>query len=103
MLPSRGYLAAIAVQCAPFSKQHQVLMAKVEAVEIRVGNLIEWDKRVWRVLKSYHVHVGGRGGAFMKVEMKDIEDGKKANQRFRSDEKIESEFVDPCELPYLSL
>ncbi|TAK45833.1 MAG: elongation factor P, partial [Betaproteobacteria bacterium] len=24
-------------------------MAKVSAVEIRVGNLIEWDKRVWRV------------------------------------------------------
>ena len=32
-------------------------MAKVSAVEIRVGNLIEWDKRVWRVLKCYHVHV----------------------------------------------
>ena len=32
---------------------------------IRAGNLLEWDKRLWRVLKSYHVHVGGRGGAFM--------------------------------------
>ena len=47
-------------------------MAKVLATEIRVGNLIELDKRVWRVLKSYHVHVGGRGGAFMQVEMKDV-------------------------------
>ena len=37
-------------------------MSKVGAVELRVGNLLEWDKRVWRVLKSYHVHVGGRGG-----------------------------------------
>ena len=42
-------------------------MARVTAVEIRVGNLLEWDKRVWRVLKCYHVHVGGRGGAFMQV------------------------------------
>src|SRR5574339_668141 len=33
-------------------------MAKVLATEVRAGNLIEWDKRVWRVLKSHHVHVG---------------------------------------------
>ena len=76
-------------------------MAKVTATEIRVGNLIEWDKRVWRVLKCYHVHVGGRGGAFMQVEMKDIEVGTKVNQRFRTDEKIERAFVEPRAMEYL--
>ena len=76
-------------------------MAKVLATEIRVGNLIEWDKRVWRVLKSYHVHVGGRGGAFMQVEMKDIEAGTKSNQRFRTDEKIERAYVEAREMQYL--
>lgn len=76
-------------------------MAKVLATEIRAGNLIEWDKRVWRVLKSYHVHVGGRGGAFMQVEMKDIESGTKGNQRFRTDEKIERAFVEGREMEYL--
>ena len=76
-------------------------MAKVEAVEIRVGNLLEWDKRVWRVLKSYHVHVGGRGGAFMQVEMKDIEQGTKTNQRFRTEDKVERAFVEPRDMQYL--
>jgi elongation factor P len=76
-------------------------MAKVSAVEIRVGNLLEWDKRVWRVLKCYHVHVGGRGGAFMQVEMKDIEAGTKTNQRFRTEDKVERAFVDPREMEYL--
>ena len=76
-------------------------MAKVSAVEIRVGNLIEWEKRVWRVLKSYHVHVGGRGGAFMQVEMKDIEAGTKVNQRFRTDDKVERAFVEPRAMEYL--
>jgi elongation factor P len=75
-------------------------MAKVAAVELRVGNLLEWDKRVWRILKCYHVHVGGRGGAFMQVEMKDIEAGTKTNQRFRTDDKIERAFVDPREMTY---
>ncbi len=76
-------------------------MAKVNATEIRVGNLIEWDRRVWRVLKCYHVHVGGRGGAFMQVEMKDIEAGTKTNQRFRTEDKIERAFVEPRAMQYL--
>lgn len=76
-------------------------MAKVTATEIRAGNLMEWDKRVWRVLKSHHVHVGGRGGAYMQVEMKDIEAGTKVNQRFRTDEKVERAFVEAREMEYL--
>jgi elongation factor P len=76
-------------------------MAKVLATEIRVGNLIEWDKRIWRVLKSYHVHVGGRGGAFMQVEMKDIEAGTKTNQRIRTEDKVERAFVEPREMTFL--
>ena len=76
-------------------------MAKVEAVEIRPGNLLEWDKRVWRVLKSYHVHVGGRGGAFMQVEMKDIEAGTKTNQRFRTEGKVERAYVDARDMQFL--
>jgi len=76
-------------------------MAKVLATEIRAGNLIEWEKRVWRVLKSHHVHVGGRGGAFMQVEMKDIESGTKRNERIRTEDKIERAFVDLRDMQYL--
>ena len=76
-------------------------MAKVLATEIRAGQLIEFEKRIWRVLKCYHVHVGGRGGAFMQVEMKDIETGTKTNQRIRTEDKIERAFVEPREMQYL--
>ncbi len=76
-------------------------MAKVLATEVRAGNLIEWEKRVWRVLKSHHVHVGGRGGAFMQVEMKDIESGTKRNERIRTEDKIERAHVDQREMQYL--
>jgi elongation factor P len=76
-------------------------MAKVLATEIRAGNLIEWNKRVWRVLKSYHVHVGGRGGAFMQVEMKDIESGTKKNERIRTDDKIDRAYVEQRAMQFL--
>lgn len=76
-------------------------MAKILATEIRVGFLLGWDKRLWRVMKCYHVHVGGRGGAYMQVEMKDIERGTKMNQRFVTDEKIERAFVEARGMDYL--
>src|SRR3979411_665798 len=76
-------------------------MAKVLATEIRIGHLLEWEKRIWRVIKCYHVHVGGRGGAFMQVEMKDIETGTKTNQRFRTEDKVERAFVDPRDMQFL--
>src|SRR5881409_2840435 len=52
------------------------------------------------VIKCYHVHVGGRGGAFMQVEMKDIEAGTKTNQRFRTEDKVERAFVDPRDMTF---
>lgn len=76
-------------------------MAKILATEIRVADLIEWDKRIWRVAKCYHVHVGGRGSAFMQVEMKDIETGTKINQRIRTDEKIERTLVELRDMTFL--
>jgi elongation factor P len=76
-------------------------MAKVLATEIRAGDLIDWEKRVWRVLKSYHVHVGGRGGAFMQLEIKDIESGTKTNARIRTDDKLDRTYVEPRDMQYL--
>jgi elongation factor P len=89
------------VKSALQKSYRETIVAKVLATEIRVGNLIEMDKRVWRVLKSYHVHVGGRGGAFMQVEMKDVEVGTKRNERIRTDEKIERAFVETRDMQYL--
>jgi len=85
----------------PFCGSQTRLMAKILATEIRVGTLLEWEKRVWRVLKSYHVHVGGRGGAFMQVEMKDIAGGTKTNQRIRTEEKVDRAVVEAREMQYL--
>src|SRR5258708_7289613 len=76
-------------------------MAKVLATEIRIGHLLEWEKRIWRVIKCYHVHVGGRGGAFMEVEMKDDERGTNTNQRTRTEDKVERAFADPREMQSL--
>lgn len=76
-------------------------MAKILATEIRNGILIELEKSLWRVTQARHVHVGGRGGAYMQVEAKDVQSGSKNSFRLRTDEKVERPFVEQRKMRYL--
>lgn len=76
-------------------------MAKVLATEVRSGILIEWESRLLRVVKARHVHVGGRGGAYMQVEAKDIETSAKKSIRMHTDDKVERPFVESRKMRYL--
>lgn len=76
-------------------------MEKIKATGMRAGMLIQHEGRLWRLLKCEHVHVGGRGGAYMQVEMKDIENDTKTGSRFRTDDMVERPFVESREMTYL--
>jgi elongation factor P len=73
---------------------------KISAFEMKVGNLMEHQGKLWRVLKLGHVKPG-KGGAFVQAEMKEISGGTKLNERFRSDEKLEKAHVDSRKMQYL--
>ena len=75
-------------------------MAKISANEIRLGGLIEHKGNLWRVLKKSHVKPG-KGGAFVQCELKDIVNGTKLNERFRSTDKVEKPHVEPRKMQYL--
>jgi elongation factor P len=72
---------------------------KISAFEIKVGNLIEHNGRLWRVAKTSHVKPG-KGGAFVQAEMKAVDDGTKLNERFRSDDKVEKAHVESRDMTY---
>src|SRR3569623_425703 len=61
---------------------------KINAVEIRPGNILEYAGGIWRAVKIQHTQPG-KGGAYMQVEMKNLIDGRKNNDRFRSAETAE--------------
>ena len=61
---------------------------KIDGVSIRVGNILNYEGKLWCVAKTMHTQPG-KGGAYMQVEMKDIQSGTKKNVRFRSDETVE--------------
>ena len=73
---------------------------KIDGNAIRPGNVIEHKGRLWVAVKTQHVKPG-KGGAFLQVELKDIRDGTKLNERFRSSETVERVRLDEKDYQYL--
>lgn len=73
---------------------------KINANEIRVGNILEYENKLWAVMKTMHTQPG-KGGAYMQVEMKDIKSKTKVNVRFRSNESIEKAQLEQINYQYL--
>ncbi len=73
---------------------------KINAVEIRPGNILEYEGGIWRAVKIQHTQPG-KGGAYMQVEMKNLIDGRKNNVRFRSAESLEKVRLDTVDFQFL--
>ncbi|PPR45760.1 MAG: Elongation factor P [Alphaproteobacteria bacterium MarineAlpha5_Bin6] len=73
---------------------------KIDGNQIKVGNILEIENRLWKVLKTQHTQPG-KGGAYLQVEMKDIKEGTKKNSRFRSSESVERAVLDEKECQFL--
>ena len=63
-------------------------MPKINGNEIRPGNVLEHNGGLWSAVKVDHVKPG-KGGAFAQVELRNLRNGSKLNERFRSADKVE--------------
>ena len=75
-------------------------MSKINGNEIRPGFIIEHDGGLWGAVKVNHVKPG-KGGAFAQVELKNLRDGRKLNERFRSEDKVDQVELDIKEQQFL--
>ena len=73
---------------------------KIDGNEIRPGNLIQHQGRLWLAVKTQHTQPG-KGGAYMQVELKDVRDGTKMNTRFRAGESVERARLDEAAYQFL--
>ncbi len=73
---------------------------KIDGVSIRPGNVLQHKNQLWVVVKTQHTQPG-KGGAYMQVEMKDIRNGTKLNERFRSAETVERVRLDQKDYQFL--
>lgn len=61
---------------------------KINGNEIRPGNVISHQGGLWKAMKTQSVKPG-KGGAFNQVELRNLLDGSKKNERFRASETVE--------------
>ena len=73
---------------------------KMNGNEIRIGNIIKHQDTLWVAVKCNAVKPG-KGGAFNQVELKNLLDGRKLNERFRAAETVERVRLDQKTHTYL--
>ncbi len=73
---------------------------KINGNEIRPGYVIEYQNTLWVAVKTMAVKPG-KGPAYNQVELKNLIDGRKLNNRFGSDEKVERGRLEQKDFQYL--
>ena len=73
---------------------------KMNGNEIKPGNIIKHQDTLWVAVKCNAVKPG-KGGAFNQVELKNLLDGRKLNERFRAAETVERVRLDQKTHTYL--
>src|ERR671935_2622677 len=73
---------------------------KINAIDLKPGNVLEHQNKLWLVLKRELVQPG-KGGAFAQVELRDLRGGTKLNERFRTQETVERVRLDEKEMQFL--
>src|SRR5205085_9649917 len=63
-------------------------MAKISGGDIKPGMVIEHESSLWVAVKTVAVKPG-KGPAYNQVELKNLLDGRKLNQRFSTDACVE--------------
>ena len=73
---------------------------KINGNSVKPGMIVEHKNDLWIVTKSQSVKPG-KGGAFNQVEMKNLKNSSKLNERFRASEEVERVRVDEEKFQYL--
>ena len=73
---------------------------KIDGNQIKIGNILEINNKLWKVTKTQHTQPG-KGGAYLQAEMKELKIGTKMNERFRSSESVERAILDEKECQFL--
>src|ERR1700675_761404 len=73
---------------------------KINGNEIRTGNILEYQGRLMRAVKVHIVQMGN-WRSYLQVELKDIRDGTKLNERIRPSDVLERVQLDEKPFQYL--
>ena len=72
---------------------------KVNGNNLKAGMIVSHKGGMWKVIATQSVKPG-KGGAFAQVELKNLKDSSKLNERFRSSEVVERLYVETKSFQY---
>lgn len=75
-------------------------MVSVMASNVRKGNVIELNGKLYVVLTAENIHPG-KGTPVTQLEMRRISDGVKINERYKTTDSLEKAFIDERTYNYL--
>src|ERR1700734_3753486 len=72
----------------------------ISSNDFRPGVTIEYNNGVWQIIEAMHVKPG-KGSAFVRTKMKNVETGNVLEITFRAGEKVPQAIVEKSDLQYL--
>ena len=72
----------------------------ISSNDFRPGVTINWNNGVWQVVEAMHVKPG-KGSAFVRTKLKNLETGNALEATFRAAEKVPSATVEKSAMQYL--
>ncbi len=72
----------------------------ISSNDFRPGVTIEYNNGVWQIVEAMHVKPG-KGSAFVRTKMKNLETGNVLENTFRAGEKVPSATVEKIDMQYL--
>jgi elongation factor P len=72
----------------------------ISSNDFRPGVTIEYNNGVWQILEAMHVKPG-KGSAFVRTKLKNVETGNVLEATFRAGEKLPSAVVEKSDMQYL--
>ena len=73
---------------------------KISVNDVRPGQVLEHQSKLWRVVKTEHVKPG-KGPAYLQVELKGVDHPTKLNERLRTADTIERVRLDETDYQFL--
>lgn len=72
----------------------------ISSNDFRPGVTIQYNNGVWQIVEAMHVKPG-KGSAFVRTKMKNVETGNVLENTFRAGEKVPTAIIDKDEMQYL--
>lgn len=72
----------------------------VSTNDLKTGMALELDHKLWQVVEFQHVKPG-KGPAFVRTKLKNVETGAVVERTFRADEKVPQAIITRREMQYL--